>query len=189
MIEAPDKHQADPAPTPEKPRCKGTTKGGQPCQSPLLGPDGYCVVHSPTRHFDPVEAGRKGGQRSAIARRAPEKNGAHPTRDGRERLREDFERDSEAYAKLKAVYDEAREAVTTCPSCKERALPDHRVRIAAGDSFLAQIYGKPKQNVEGKHEHTLIVFNRLSEALERGADIELPAGDVAEIVAHDTALE
>jgi hypothetical protein len=126
-------------------------------------------------------------------RRSLSKNGQHETRQGRERLREQFENDPDFYERIKAVYEDGIVAVTTCPSCRDRALPDHRTRIAAGDSFLAQVYGKPKQNVESKHEHTITVVSRLGEALAR-ADSEarenaeaalkeqaaLPAPDVIE---------
>ena len=117
-------------------------------------------------------------------RRSPEKNGSAPTRKGRERLRAEFESDAEFYKKVKGAYEGAIEAVTTCPGCKERALPDHRVRIAAGDSFLAQVYGKPQTNIQTKTDVTILVVSRLGAALERAtADVELDAGDVTEIEA------
>jgi Family of unknown function (DUF5763) len=169
-----------------KPCCTAATKLGKPCKARAEA-DGYCRVHSPSRTFDPVETGRKGGQKSAIARRARResvlrdnvraRNGT--PLDARIRLREAFEADHEHYAKLKAVYEEALDAMTA------DGRPDHRTRLAAGDSFLAQIYGKPKQTVEAKHEHEVIyVVSRLDEALRRAkADVELPPGDVTEIEA------
>ena len=74
-------------------------------------------------------------------------------------MREQFEADPEFYDKVKAVYRDALEAVTTCPSCRERALPDHRTRIAAGDSFLAQLYGKPRQDINQQvsNEQKLVI--------------------------------
>ena len=82
-------------------------------------------------------------------------------------------------------YENGVEAVTTCPNCKERALPDHRTRLAAGDSFLAQIYGKRhQQSIQTKTDVTINVVSRLGAALERAtAAVELNAGDVTEIEA------
>jgi hypothetical protein len=149
-------------------RCKGTKKGGSRCTSPLVRDDGYCVQHSPIRRFDAAEAGRKGGQRSALARRSQAKNGANDgtPKDARERLRELLEIDAELQAKLQAVVDGALEAVTTCPNCKAKSLPDHRVRLDALRTLHAEALGKPKQNVEAKHEHSIVVVNRTREALE-----------------------
>jgi hypothetical protein len=146
VSEAQGKREPEPAVGGAKPRCKGTTRAGKPCASTVLVDGEHCLVHS-SRGFDPVEAGRKGGLRSALARRALSKNEQRQAFEGRERLREQFEADPEFYEQVKAVYREALEAITTCPSCKERARPDHRTRIAAGDSFLAQLYGKPRQDI------------------------------------------
>ena len=110
-------------------------------------------------------------------------------RDGRERLREQFEADPEFYERVKAVYFEALEAVTTCPSCRERALPDHRTRIGAGDSFLAQLYGKPRQDINQNvsNEQKLVIvapewWFRIER--DRRAKGEHPAFGGAEIVAR-----
>jgi hypothetical protein len=129
-----------------KPTCKGVTKAGRPCQSTVLVDGEYCLVHS-SRPFDPVETGRIGGRKSVEAKRARKEIAPEPGVDGREKLRAEFERDDDAYDRLKAAYLGGLEAVTTCPSCREKALRDHRTRIAAGDSFLAQLYGKPRQEV------------------------------------------
>jgi hypothetical protein len=53
------------------------------------------------------------------------------------------------------------------------------VRIAAGDSMLAQIYGKPKQLTEAKQE-VIVVVSRLDEALRRAdlAERSAPNGEV-----------
>jgi hypothetical protein len=81
------------------------------------------------------------------------------TREGRERLREQFESDSDFYARVKGVYFDALEAMTTCPNCREQGRPDHRTRIAAGDSFLAQLYGKPRQDINQSvsSEHKIVI--------------------------------
>ena len=151
--------RAEAGPSVDKPTCKGTTKAGNPCRSTVVGEDGYCLVHSPSRAFDPVETGRQGGKKSGVTRRALSKSDREQIREGRERLREQFENDPAFYEKVKTVYREALEAVTTCPGCHEHALPDHRTRLTAGDSFLGQIYGKPRQevSVHQKNEFVLSV--------------------------------
>jgi tRNA A37 N6-isopentenylltransferase MiaA len=132
-----------------------------------------------------VELGRKGGRKRGHTKRAHGKNGDAPTREGRERLRQEFESDADFYAKVKAAYEDALEAVTTCPSCKERALPNHPVRLAAGDSVMAQIYGKPQQNIQQKTDVTIHVVSRTREALEemrrKRADVTLDDGAVREL--------
>jgi hypothetical protein len=62
--------------------------------------------------------------------------------------------------------------------------PDHRTRIAAGDSLLAQVYGKPKQNIESKHQVSINVVNRLGEAIRR-AEIEQELKEQAALPAPD----
>jgi hypothetical protein len=166
-----------------KPHCKGTTKAGKPCQSTVLVDDNHCLVHS-SRRFDPVEAGRKGGQKSAIVRRSHAKNGGGKTRDGRVLLREVYEGDHEFRAKVKASYEDGLTAMKTCGGCGG-AMADHRTRIAAGDSLMAQIYGKPMQTIQAKHEQPIIVVSRLAAALDRAAeaDVDLLAADVRELEA------
>jgi hypothetical protein len=49
------------APTPRRrPRCRGTTKSGQPCQSFAVTKEGFCSVHGGL--VDAAAIGRKGGQ-------------------------------------------------------------------------------------------------------------------------------
>ncbi len=92
---------------------------------------------------------------------------------------------------MKAVYRDALEALTTCPSCRERALPDHRTRIAAGDSFLAQLYGKPRQDINQSvsNEHKIVYavpdwwFKIEQDRRARG---EHPAFGGDEIVSRDS---
>jgi len=114
--------RAEAGPSVDKPTCKGTTKAGNPCRSTVVGEDGYCLVHSPSRAFDPVETGRQGGKKSGVTRRALSKSDREQIREGRERLREQFESDPAFYEKVKTVYREALEAVTTCPGCHEHAV-------------------------------------------------------------------
>jgi hypothetical protein len=77
--------------------------------------------------------------RAVAAKRARKEIASEPGLEGREKLRAEFEQDGDAYERLKAAYLGGLEAVTTCPNCREKALPDHRARIAAGDSFMAQL--------------------------------------------------
>ena len=79
-----------------KPRYEGTTKAGNPCQSTLLVDGHHCVFHAPNG-LDPVELGRKGGRRSTIARRSLSRNEQQQIREGREKLREQFEADPDLY--------------------------------------------------------------------------------------------
>ena len=143
--------------------CRGKTKAGKPCNGRVLQPDGYCTVHSPTLGFDPVRKGKEGATRSAELRRA---RSEERKKRGRERLQEHFEDDDEVYAALKSAYFEALDAVTTCPDCRENAKPDHAIRLRAGDSLLAQVYGKPLTQTHQTSDQTIVVVNRLEEALQ-----------------------
>jgi hypothetical protein len=96
--------------------------------------------------------------------------------DARTRLRELFEADQQAYLKIRDVYWDALEAVTA------DGRPDHRTRLEASNSYMAQIYGKPQQNIQAKHEVTIQVVNRTREALmQPAADVELDEPDVREL--------
>src|SRR5689334_13489639 len=70
-----------------KPVCKGTTKAGNPCKSTLLVDGKHCLFHAP-EGLDPVELGRKGGQKSGLTRRTHANSDVQGVREGRERLRE-----------------------------------------------------------------------------------------------------
>ena len=52
-------------------RCRGTTRGGAPCQAPpyAIGEDGYCWAHSPANAEARREAQAKGGRQKASAAR------------------------------------------------------------------------------------------------------------------------
>lgn len=45
--------------------CRGTTDSGQPCQSPLVGKDGWCDAHRPGGREEMKRRGRKGGEAKA----------------------------------------------------------------------------------------------------------------------------
>lgn len=45
--------------------CKGTTRYGVPCQSKIVGDDGYCDSHSPERRHLMSRRGRMGGKMTA----------------------------------------------------------------------------------------------------------------------------
>lgn len=45
--------------------CKATRDDGQPCTSPIVGPDGYCHAHGPGGREKLQEAGRRGGRATA----------------------------------------------------------------------------------------------------------------------------
>jgi hypothetical protein len=47
------------------PQCQGQRKDGRPCTSPLVGADGYCFAHSPTRTAERQAAQQRGGQHRA----------------------------------------------------------------------------------------------------------------------------
>lgn len=51
--------------------CRGTRDDGQPCESPVVGPDGFCPAHRPGGREKIREAARKGGQAKARKDRAP----------------------------------------------------------------------------------------------------------------------
>ena len=51
-----------------RPHCKGQTKAGQPCQSTVVGSDGFCVGHSEERRDTLKEEGRRGGKTSGERR-------------------------------------------------------------------------------------------------------------------------
>lgn len=45
-----------------KRRCNGTKANGEPCQSPIVGKDGFCSAHSPSAGSEEMaKRGRKGG--------------------------------------------------------------------------------------------------------------------------------
>ena len=77
------------------------------------------------------------------------------------------------------------------PSCCARALPEHRTRIAAGDSFLAQLYGKPRQDINqnvSTERKLVIVAPEWWFKIERDrrAGGEWPAFGGAEILSRDS---
>jgi hypothetical protein len=47
------------------PQCQGRRRDGRPCTSPLVGADGYCFAHSPTRAAERQAAQQRGGQHRA----------------------------------------------------------------------------------------------------------------------------
>lgn len=49
--------------------CRGTTADGTPCESPIVGPDGFCPAHGPDGRERMSEIGRKGAEASARKRR------------------------------------------------------------------------------------------------------------------------
>jgi hypothetical protein len=173
MSEAQDNPTASDALTPTKPTCKGTTKDGNPCKSTVLFDGKHCAFHAPGG-LDPSEIGRMGGRRPASVERSHAKNGAGSgtAREVRELLRELIET-PELRAKIFAVYEGALQAGTSDP--------DYRVQLQAVKDLLAEAYGKPKQNVESKHEHTIVVVDRTREALAKQADVELDDADVTEL--------
>lgn len=128
--------------------CQGTTKAGNECQSTLVGSDGYCIVHSPTKRFDPVVTGRAGGLKSGETRRALAKS-------ARERLRELAENDDAMWRKVKAAYEDGLEALGP------DGMPDFRGRVQAADAFLAQAYGKPVQTIAGDHGINIVIAGAL----------------------------
>lgn len=46
-------------------RCQGRRRDGRPCTSPLVGSDGYCFAHSPTRVAEQRAAQQRGGLHKA----------------------------------------------------------------------------------------------------------------------------
>jgi len=48
-------------------KCKGTNEAGEPCESPVVGQDGFCPAHGPKGRERMSERGRKGG--AALARK------------------------------------------------------------------------------------------------------------------------
>src|SRR5215208_8184473 len=106
VAEAPIELAESQEPKHARPHCQATTKAGKPCRSTALVDGKHCLFHAPDG-LDPAELGRKGGQKSAVARRSHEKNGQKSARRGaREILREAFETDEEWIAAVKAVYME-----------------------------------------------------------------------------------
>ena len=93
-------------------------------------------------------------------------------------LRELYETDEDLKTKVKAAYEEGLTANKTCGGCGS-PMPDHRIRIEAGNSLMAQIYGKPAQNVEGNHAVTITVLSRTLAALEE-PDVASSKGEVIE---------
>ncbi len=92
---------------------------------------------------------------------------------------------------MKAVYRDALEAAHHVPELPGTALPDLRTRIAAGDSFLAQLYGKPRQDINQNvsNEHKLVIVAPdwwFKIERDRRAKGEHPAFGGAEIVARDS---
>jgi hypothetical protein len=141
-----------------KPSCDGITKAGKPCRSPAVGPNGYCAVHDPNSPHDFAEIGRRGGRKSANAKRA-----RHDLQAGRpvtELLRETFESDE---AWLAAAVDAYRAGVS-------EGKPMDRVSVT--NDLLARLYGKPQQLIQTKTETTINVVSRLGAALERATQSE-----------------
>lgn len=185
MREAQEKPEPKPVVAGAKPGCKATTRAGKPCQGRPEA-DGYCWVHSPTRPLDFAEIGRKGGLRSAAARRAPAGNGADDRREAREaraELRRLLEQHPAFQAMLRAVYEGGLEATLL------NGMPDHRTRILAANSLLAEAYGKPMQSIEAKHDVNITVVSRTLAALEReDGQNQLPPGaadDVLDVEAEE----
>jgi hypothetical protein len=148
--------------------CKGQTKAGNACRSTLVGPDGYCTVHSPSKAFDPIETGRRGGRRSGIVRSGQAKS-------VRERIAERLEAEADKIAK---VYLDAMQATDA------DGVPEHRVRLMGADSGLAQAYGKPTTHVE-QSGVVIVVRHPLLNKRHKQHDLELPAADVAELEAAE----
>ena len=159
--------------TSEKPCCTAVTKLGKPCKGRPEA-DGYCRVHSPTSTFNPAEAGRRGGKKSAAVKRARRESRARELRTATDLLREEFATDAEWRAAVRAAY---RDPVMHSSKATER--------LAAAEALVNRIDGKPVQNIQAKHEVNITVVSRLGAALERAAqaDVDLPAGDVTEIEA------
>jgi hypothetical protein len=128
----------------DKPACTGTRKDGKPCRSTILADNGRCAYHGGVPPDEIAERQRRGGLAWGEARR-------QLARSGRDRMREQFEEDEEAYNKLRAAYVEGLEATTADGE------PDYRARLHAADSFLAQIYGKPVQPTEERGQPLVVV--------------------------------
>jgi hypothetical protein len=107
--------------------CAATRKDGEPCRSTIVGPDGFCAMHSPERRVDPVELGRAGGLRSVEVRREQAKS-------VRDLLREKVEREFEV---IEGVIDAGLRA------------PDVRDRVATLVALLAEAYGRPPVAIVG----------------------------------------
>ena len=107
--------------------CVGTTKAGEPCRSRIVGSDGFCWYHSPTRPIDIVEQGRRGGLASGVKRREQAKS-------VRDRLREKVEADFET---IWSAFEIGLES------------DDERNRLAAAVAVLAEAYGRPPQAIIG----------------------------------------
>src|SRR2546423_1871293 len=90
--------------------CAGERRDGRPCTSPLVGADGYCFAHSPTKAAERAAASARGGQHKASVVRL---RGLCPP-------------------KLITVYEQLEEALGECP---RGALPASR---AFGMAALAR---------------------------------------------------
>lgn len=118
-------------------RCAGTRKrDGAPCQSRIVGADGFCSLHSPTRKVDPVELGRRGGLESGETRREQAKS-------VRDRLRERVEEQVEL---VWSAFLDGLQATT------EDGAADVRTRVGAAQALLAEAYGRPPQAIVGDPE-------------------------------------
>src|SRR4026207_2135033 len=49
--------------------CRAVNARGEPCRSTSVGASGLCACHDGTSQFGTVDVSRRGGQRSAMARR------------------------------------------------------------------------------------------------------------------------
>jgi hypothetical protein len=151
-----------------KPTCRGTTKAGKPCQSFILGGDGYCHAHG-TPPEVLAEERRSGGLAAAALRRELAKS-------ARELLRE---RAQEHMEEIWTAYHEALAATDA------EGKPDHRARFQAASALLAEAYGKPVQPVEDQTEKVTIVLAPIRDPTYRPPAVEashvraLPGPDAA----------
>src|SRR5829696_1164137 len=52
---------------PNYPGCRGQRRDGQACTSPLVGADGFCFAHSPSKQTERAAAQGRGGKHRANA--------------------------------------------------------------------------------------------------------------------------
>src|SRR6187200_447690 len=133
----------------KKPCCSSRTKAGKPCKGRAEA-DGYCRVHSPSSTFDPAQAGRKGGRKSAAVKRARRESRARELRTATDLLREEFATDAEWRAAVRAAY---RDPLMNSSKASER--------LAAAEALVNRIDGKPVQNIQSKSEVSITVVSRL----------------------------